>query len=1167
MRYVPGTIIGLLLFSLALFGQSGGRISGIVTDQTGAILPGATVSIIDTERGTTRALTTDAAGEYNAPSLIPGNYTVRVEVKGFKRLDRPGIVLEVGQELRVDLTPQPGDQTQTVTVTEAIPLVDPTSATLGGAVSNAEVNDLPLNGRNYQNLLGLRPGVMLQPGGSPWTQSTNNVRPDETAWMVDGVLNANFFDGRSIANSGSPVTDMASILPIDAIQEFNVMESPKAEYGWKPGAQVNVGVRSGTNTFHGSAYAFGRDDSFDARNAFNEGINPQGVCVPNPGVPAVCNKLPTALEQFGAVVGGRIIKDKLFFFGGYEGVRSTVGNAFAVALPATASLGGDPKNSMPDAIAALTAHGIGLSPLSLKLLGCTASGTCTGGYLPNTGASTSYVSSFPNVNVSDNYLTKMDYNINDKNRVNGMVLVGQYNALGEDHAATNTLFEDTFIQTTWTVGGNWVYTPNARMVNEARFGFDRFVFEIHPADSSTLANGTGYPINTGSGVGGFPSINVTGFDAQAHQILGSQSGRPTDNSPNPFYDFQDAVSYQIGRHSLRFGAEYAHIEGDSDGHDERGVIKFAGNQAFAGSTSLEDFFAGLPTSAALLTGVPNLKVTYESYAGFFQDDFRIVPRLIINLGLRYTYVTPMHEENNQIANFLPTVGLVQQGSPGYGTLYKGDPNDWSPRAGFAYDLTGKGTTVLRGGASIMYSIFNVSTFMGNPGFQAVPGGLSLGSNPTGACTTAVAVGATCPQTFGGTIKVGTAQVPGSDLNWDGVVYPQGATISCTAANPCSYAMINPNIKNPYVTNWNFGIQHAFARDFSLDVAYVGNHGSRLVGKLDINECEVPNNGTCVRPYAAQFPYAQYILESTNDARSNYNSLQTTLTKRVSHGINFTAGYTYGHGLDNGSLNRFGGVPQNSLNPQAEYASSDYDTRHRFTFQATYSLPSHHGLGQVLAGWKLNGIMNLATGQPWLANDQSDNISGSGDLGDRWDFFGNPKNFVSSSSSLPYCTGPGAGGCSTTSGISGIQSFFTSAQSTSMWAQCTAVAPSAATLNTYGCYVKGNAVMVPPIAGTYGTMGRNIFYDPGFKNVDMSLFKDFRFKERMTAEFRFEVFNVFNHVNLANPYGGVVNSAIGNDPSNPSTFGCGCGTPDIINGNPILGSGGSRDIQLGFKFTF
>jgi len=194
---VLGSILGALLFSLALFAQANfGRILGTVTDQSGAVLQGATVNIIDTERGLARTLTTDQAGEYNAPTLIPGTYTVRVEANGFKALDRQNVVLEVGKEVRVDLTPQPGSQTQTVTVAELIPLVDTSSATLGGTVSNSDINDLPLNGRNYQSLLALRPGVMIQAGGSPWTQSTNNVRPDETAWMLDGVFNANFYDAR-----------------------------------------------------------------------------------------------------------------------------------------------------------------------------------------------------------------------------------------------------------------------------------------------------------------------------------------------------------------------------------------------------------------------------------------------------------------------------------------------------------------------------------------------------------------------------------------------------------------------------------------------------------------------------------------------------------------------------------------------------------------------------------------------------------------------------------------------------------------------------------------------------------------------------------------------------------------------------------------------------------
>src|SRR6266852_2374420 len=319
--HVLGATVGVLLFSLSLFSQgSVGRILGIVTDQTGGVISAATVTIIDKDRGVARTLTTDAAGEYNAPTLIPGTYTVRVAATGFKRVDRQNVVLEVGKEVRVDVTVQPGAQSQTITVTEAIPLVETTNATLGGALSNADINDMPLNGRNYQNLISLRPGVMIQPGGSPWSQSTNNVRPDETGWMLDGVISVSFYDARPVGNSPSASTDAATIVPIDAIQEFNTQENPKAEYGWKPGAVVNVGIRSGTNTLHGSAYAFGRDSNLDARNVFTPApVN--GVCINKPFVSA-SDKLPAELKQFGAVVGGPIIKDKLFFLGGYEGLRS-----------------------------------------------------------------------------------------------------------------------------------------------------------------------------------------------------------------------------------------------------------------------------------------------------------------------------------------------------------------------------------------------------------------------------------------------------------------------------------------------------------------------------------------------------------------------------------------------------------------------------------------------------------------------------------------------------------------------------------------------------------------------------------------------------------------------------------------------------------------------------
>src|SRR5690348_10664247 len=674
---VLGATLGVLLFSVPLFSQGNfGRIIGTVADQTGGVISDATVSIIDKDRGPAATLTTDAAGEYNAPSLRPGTYIVRVEANGFKRLERQNVVLEVGKEIRVDLTVQPGEQTQSVTVTEAVPLVETTNATLGGTLENAQIQDLPLNGRDYQNLMGLRPGVMLQPGGGPWTQSTNGVRPDESAWMIEGVMNANFYDARPVVGASSYITDAATILPIDAIQEFNLEENPKAEYGWKPGAVVNVGIRSGTNSLHGAAYAFGREDSFDARNIFNSGPS-NGTCLRNPGVPAVCNKLPLNLEQFGGVVGEPIKKDKLFFFAGYEGLRDSIGNAFSIKVPELASqatagnTAGDAKNSMVDAIRALqnATPAIPVSPVSLALLGCpsgtlTTTSKCTGGYIQGAAAnSTGYLSSFPNINTSNNGVAKIDYRINSKHTIYGTLWVGDYNSPGgEDHAAVNPNWVQTAIVKDWTLVGNWVWTPSSTVVNEVRFGYTRATQNILPFDRNIFADGKSYPINTGiTSYGGFPVVGITGF-GQGNRPLGSWQGRPMEVGPNPFFDGQDSVSYLRGKHAFKFGVEIAHIEADAFNHDTRGRIDFQGKQLFSkASTPLEDFFAGVPSRGFLLIGDAHRTVNWMSYAGFVQDDWRLTPKLIVNLGLRYSYNAPLREVNELVGSFNPTstFGIVQ----------------------------------------------------------------------------------------------------------------------------------------------------------------------------------------------------------------------------------------------------------------------------------------------------------------------------------------------------------------------------------------------------------------------------------------------------------------------------------------------------------------------------
>jgi outer membrane receptor protein involved in Fe transport len=1212
--------MGVLLLSLPLFSQGNfGSILGIVADQTGGVISGATVTIIDKDRGVARTLITDNAGEYNAPTLNPSTYTVRVEARGFKKLERQNVVLEVGKEVRIDVTVQPGEQTQTVTVTESIPLVETTNATLGGTLSNADINDIPLNGRLYQNLMSLRPGVVTQPGGSPWTQSTNGSRPDETVWLLEGVISTNFFDARPLNDMPSPFTDGGTILPIDAIQEFTMEENPKAEYGWRPGAVVNVGIRSGTNTLHGSAYAFGRDAALDARDAFNPGPDANGVCVPNPTFKAQCNKLATELKQFGATVGGPIKKDKLFFFAGYEGLRSLVSNLLVEAAPATgAGLG--PGNSMPDAIKALQTAGANvlcsaanqlncLSPASLAIFGCAGtlatvgSYSCTGSGGPSGPAAnglglwgiqnapsggTSYQSNFPNRNTSDNGIAKMDYRINSKHMINGVVAISNYTSLGEDHAIANGNWENSAPIKTKTFTGNWIYSPGSSVVNDVRLSYNRMSFQLLPGDANLFADGTSYPINTGiKSIGGFPSIFMNPFGTAGGDLLGSWRGRPLETFPNPYYDLQESLSYLRGKHSFKFGGEFAHIEADSFVHDTRGRIDFKTGNTFAGSTSLEDFFAGNPGSGTLLVGNPNLKLRWTSTAVFAQDDWRVTPKLMINLGLRYSYVQPFKEANNNIGNFDPTsvTGLVQQGQAGLNTLIKPDRKNFSPRLGFAWDVTGKGTTVIRGGGSIIYSTWQMAAFFANPG----PAGdhnhqTSPAAVPTGfAC----AVAPSCPNgTFGGTIQTGVVSIKGSNLLWNGPadtaggagIFPSGLAPSCGTrggVGTCDLFAIDPNLKNPYVLDWSFGITHAFNNNLSLEVGYVGNHGYKLSEIRDINAYNVVNGvTTTVQPYAAQFPYFDAINYVSNNAHSNYNSLQATLTERVTHGLSFTGGYTYSHGLDNGSLSRFGGLPQNQANPLGEYASGDLDLRHRFTLTGSYAFPGKKGFGQLLEGWKINSVVSIQTGLPWLPIDTGNNFSADAPRGGeqtlRWDFFGNPTDFTSGKSSLPYCTGPGAGGCSQTSGISGIVTPFTAAQSATMWNQCLAHAADTSaggTLLTGGCFVSGNSVMTPPASNTFGNMGRNTLRDSGFKNWDFSIFKTFTFKERFGAQFRFEVFNLLNHPIISNPYGAAVGYNGGSDPSAPSTFGCGCATPDIANGNALVGSGGPRVMQLGLKLTF
>src|SRR5438445_2045220 len=394
--------VATLFVCVSAFSQgNAGRILGAITDQTGGTVAGATVTIIDTQRNLTRTLTTDNAGEYNAPNLLPGAYTIRAAYQGFKTEERSGITLEVSQDLRVDLTLQPGEQTERVTVTEALPMVETTNAELGGTLQSQIIDSLPLNGRNFENLLQLRPGVTIYPGGSGWTQSTNGQRAHDNVYLFEGVNGSDPWMAQPIISAVMGAGDAGTLVSIDAIDEFKTEQNPRAEYGWKPGSIVNVGIKSGANTMHGTAFAYGRDGSWDALPYFSTaGLN-GGTAVPAP---------PLALEQFGATLGGPIKKDKLFYFMSFEDQRYSVGSTGQITDPITAAGVGPAANNMIAACQAVPAAG--RAPLSLQLAGLSA--TCTplsnypGLFPVVTSANATIPNTLNNTNRIDSGIAKLD---------------------------------------------------------------------------------------------------------------------------------------------------------------------------------------------------------------------------------------------------------------------------------------------------------------------------------------------------------------------------------------------------------------------------------------------------------------------------------------------------------------------------------------------------------------------------------------------------------------------------------------------------------------------------------------------------------------------------------------------------------------------------------------
>jgi hypothetical protein len=947
-------------------------------------------------------------------------------------------------------------------------------------------------------------------------------------------------------------------------------------------------------------------------------------------------------EQFGAVDGGPIVKNKVFYFVAYEGALINAPAVFGTTAPTTADIAGNATASIPEAIAAVNAKAgpnsngvaVGLNQLSVNLLGCNwtsaaihsttpavVATACTSGnqygapsLFGNSGPSSAVTETLPDFGGSNQGLGKIDWKINEKHSFNAEFYMGdssQQVPSAASNGATTVLTEpywgvlyDVYTRTGRVVE---IWTPNSNWLNEARVGYD---FQDQPNYDAECGTGSvgglgGAPnylssynftsgamaLNGQQGCG-FPTVSINGFqgelDATTDRLGGGRD-----------LQFSDNVSYTRGSHQFKFGVNWRKeclcLE-SKNVDDAKGIIAFGttGNSAFTNATPLEDFFAGMPASETILYAPTSLRdIHWNLIALFAQDDWRVKPRLTVNLGVRWEGETPARASDGELGNFDP---YTQSGMTQSNALWPFQSAP-SPHVGFAYDLTGKGTSVIRGGGSIAYVYQQMMyyTSLSNDSPQEMPTGATLyNANGTsfkgpGDITTQVSVAK--PLTLNSVISGNTLPwaagqpifTSASVLSQCGNGFPiNGPGTTVSAANPLNPAQCNlygsySSWKLPYASTWNVSFEHAFNSNLTLNLAYVGTHGTDLQFEGDINQPTPGTSGStneeqrrpfytaAGNPYGDAYPWFGKAIFNFNGGDSNYNGLQVTLTERPTHGLNFTAGYTYSHALGSTAASSIGSVTD-LANLKQQYGYLPIDFENRFTLTATYNIPGIKAPLQLLQGWSIVSNFLLMTNPALSVTDSVDDTSGTGTGLDFWDIYGNPKNIseaMGGPSPVPcYTLASGkfnSNGCIVVASASSFpQACITSATNAPNGPGGTT---GLAQLSAIGCYYVNGTAITPPAQGTFGNMRPGMLRplaSGGFKNWDLAVHKDWHVKERYTAEFRAEAFNFTNRVDYYTPV-----LVLGDN----GTFGESQQTPDVGKGVTVTGLGGPREVQLGLKLIW
>jgi len=1039
-----------------------GAINGTVTDPSGAVVPGAHVKATNKATSIDYASESTSDGNFVFQDLPVGTYKVTVIAAGFPALEVDGILVAQGAIYTLNAGMKMSQQSTTVEVSAAALTLDTTTSTQSTLVEGANLQTMPLNGRDFTQLISVSPGFGGYSAGG--FGSLNGTRANQVNWQIDGVDNNDLWHNIPAVNQGGVLGIAGIVLPIDSIDQFSVQTQAAPESGRNPGGTVDLALRSGGNGFHGSVYDYVRNEAFAAASPFSDG------------------KKENRNQQYGFSFGGPLLKDRLFFFTTFEKQRFTIG------LPGR---GTEPSlDYQAEALAELAKFGVAENSVGANLIAnLWPSYALNGAAAPN-----NYSSPDPEYGYSYNGLVKLDFKINDKNTFSFHYFIGQGNQVAPVGSSVKDYYEVAPLHVS-NYAAAWNSTFSPRISNQLLAGVNYFRQIFSDFNSSFDLTSYGLNLYDGFNLAGAPNIQITGFEPVG---LTPPEGREDITG-----HLTDVLSYTVGKHQFRFGGEFRRAQLEEFYHRHAlGNFVFDGSQGpWAGDPgvdsnvlALADFLAGDVARSSIAVGNPTRLVFVKTFALFAQDTWQISQKLTLNYGLRWDYEGPLGNGKKDLSVFDPSKGGVVFQGDGIDSVYPKNFRNFSPRVGFAYKLGQKGDLVVRGGFGVYFDTPNLNVFLDNRPSNGAPNGLE--GNPAGP---------TPVQTIPANAFTIASDVP--------IFNP--STTTCNTGAGCGQVYnifsVSQNFRTPYNYNYNLNIEKSLGRSLLLQVGYVGSAAHRLLTTADINQ---PTPGIyatdadqqAARPYFAQFPDFGVINQIQTNGNSNYNSLQTVLKVREWHRFTSQFAYTWAHGLDDMTQYR-GTLPQDSLNLKSDYASMDYDTRHNFTAQLNYDLPNAGRLKPLLSGWTLSSLLSFHTGQPFTVFSSND-TSGTGEGEQRADLIGDP--------------------------YAGVSHAF----------------------NKGGVTWLNQSAFADPAPGTFGNSGRNAFYGPGYGSVDFSVVKNTKITERIATQFRIEMFNLFNRVNLAPPSG-----------TNGSGLGIAADTIGDYNGAPGLGPGEAFNMQLALKIIF